>query len=52
MKLLRIKDIPVINLRDSLYFVGVYKVVIQLQGDFLMVKVGSKQFERLADYLK
>jgi|TARA_B110000285_G_C15000855_1_gene551359 hypothetical protein len=51
-KLLKIKTIPIIHLKESLFFVGIYKVIIEMKGDFLMVKVGSKQFERFADYLK
>ena len=52
LKLLKIKTIPVINLKDTLFFVGMYKVTIIMKGDFLMVRVGNKQFERFADYIK
>jgi len=49
---MQIKTIPIIHLKDNLYFIGIYKVLIEMKGDFLMVKVGNKIFERLADYLK
>ena len=52
LKLLKIKTIPVLNLKDSLFFVGIYKVTILMKGDFLMVRVGNRQFERFADYIK
>lgn len=52
LKLLKIKNFPVLNLKDNLFFVGLYKVVLEMKGDFLMVKVGNKQFERFADYIK
>lgn len=52
LKLLKINDVPLVCLRDQLYFVGVFKVAVSIQGDFLMVKLGPGMFERLTDFLK
>lgn len=52
MKILKIDDIPVIHLQESLYFIGIFKLHVVLKGDFLLVKIGSNNFERLADYIK
>ena len=51
-KLLKMKDIPIVNLHQNLYFVGLYKVVIELKSEYVMVKIGSQKYERFADYLK
>jgi|APSaa5957512535_1039671.scaffolds.fasta_scaffold34953_1 hypothetical protein len=42
VKLLKIKTIPIINLKENLFFVGIYKVLVEMKGDFLMVKVGNR----------
>lgn len=42
LKLKKIKDVPVIFLKDDLYFVGLYKVHLIIVGDYLYVKVGAK----------
>ena len=40
-KLLKMQDIPIVNLHQNLYFVGLYKVVVELKTDYVMVKVGA-----------
>ena len=52
LKLLKINDVPIVHLKDNLYFIGIYKMIVEMQGDFLMIKVGNKKYERFADYLK
>lgn len=52
MKLLKINDIPVVFLRDGLYYIGVYKVQVEMQCDYLMVKVSETKFDRFSDFLK
>lgn len=50
LKALKISSIPVIHLHDILYFVGVYKVLIEFKNNFLMVKIGEK-YLRFAEYI-
>lgn len=52
LKILKINDIPIFHLSDKLYFVGLYKLNLELKGDFLLVRLGINQWERLADYIK
>ena len=49
---MKIDDIPIVGLKHQLYFMGLYKVHIELKGDFLTVKVGQSSYERLPEYLK
>ena len=39
LKIKKIKDIPVIHLKDDLYFVGLYKVYLTIVGDYLYLKI-------------
>ena len=52
MKHRKIKDIPIVHLKEDLYFVGLYKVHLKLMGDYLCIQVGTKQWERFAEYIK
>ena len=35
-----------------MYFIGLYKLELGILGDFLVVKVGKKEWERFANYIK
>jgi hypothetical protein len=48
---LKIKTIPVIHLEKSLFLIGIYKVYLEIQNNYLMVKVGDK-YIRCAEYIK
>ena len=52
LKLLKIRDIPIFHMTGKLYFIGVYKLNLDIKGDFLVVQVGKDKFERFADYIK
>ena len=52
LKLKKIRDIPVIHIKEDLYFVGLYKVRLTIVGEYLYLKIGSKQKERFAEYMK
>ena len=41
IKLLKIKEVPIVCLSERLYFVGLYKVILEMRGDYLMVQVGN-----------
>jgi hypothetical protein len=41
LRMLKIEDVPVVPLKERLYFVGMHKVMLQMKGDFLMVQVGD-----------
>lgn len=44
LKVMRIKNLPIFNIQNKLYFVGLYKLELDIIGDFLVVKVGSKDW--------
>ena len=52
LKLLKIKEIPVVPLSRNLFFVGLYKVTIEMRGDYLVVQVGAFKWDRFSEYLK
>lgn len=52
MKLLKVNDVPIVSLRTNLYFIGVYKVVVEMQADYLMVKVNEHKYDRFSEYIK
>ena len=52
LRLQKIQDVPIIHLRDRLYFVGIYKLPLTIRGDFLVVQVAPNHWERFADYIK
>ena len=35
LKILKITDVPVVNLKDELYLIGLYKFNLELKGDFV-----------------
>lgn len=49
---MKVKDVPVIFLKDGLYYIGVYKVLVEMQCDYLVVKVGNAKFERFSEFIK
>ena len=42
LKVMKIKNLPIFNIQNKLYFVGLYKLELDIIGDFLVVKIGSK----------
>jgi hypothetical protein len=50
LKALKITKVPVIHLYDILYFVGIYKLLIEFKNNFLMIKIGDK-YIRFAEYI-
>jgi hypothetical protein len=51
LKVLKIKSIPVIHLEKNLYFIGIYKVILDIHNNYVMVKIGQK-YLRFAEYIK
>lgn len=49
---MKIKDVPIVHIKDNLYLIGLYKVVVDLQADYLMVKVSQDHWQRFSEYLK
>lgn len=52
MKLMKVNDVPIVAIRDNLYFIGLYKVLVEMQADYLMVKVNENKFDRFSEYIK
>ena len=52
LKMLKIKDVPVICLRDGLYLIGTKKLQLVQKGDFLNVEVTPGKFERFTSYIR
>ena len=52
IKFVKIVDIPIVHVKESVYFVGLYKVRIEIKGDYLLVMVGQNNWERLSQFLK
>lgn len=52
LKILGIKDVPVVALTPTLFFIGVFKVELKLLGDYVVVRTSSTKWERLSDYIK
>ncbi len=44
LKVMKIKNLPIFNIQNKLYFVGLYKLELDIIGDFLVVKIGSKDW--------
>ena len=51
LKIMKVNDVPVVNLKDDLFLIGLYKFNLELKGDFVSLQVGS-QYHRFADYIK
>ena len=51
LKIMKITDVPVINLKDDLFLIGLYKFNLEIKGDFVSLQVGSTN-QRIADYIK
>jgi hypothetical protein len=52
LKLLRVKDVPVMYLNSNLYLIGIYKLTVRFRGDFLVVQVKSSKWVRFSNYIK
>lgn len=52
LKMLKIKDIPIISIREGLYLIGTKKLQLIQKGDFLQVEVSPGKFERFSAYIK
>ncbi len=52
LKVMKIKNLPIFNIQNKLFFVGLYKLELDIIGDFLVVKIGKKDWQRFASYLK
>ena len=48
---MKVTDVPVVNLKDDLFLIGLYKFNLELKGDFVSLQIGS-QYHRFADYIK
>ena len=44
LKVMKIKNLPIFSIQNKLYFVGLYKLELDIIGDFLVVKIGSKDY--------
>ena len=41
---MKIQNLPIFNIQNKLFFVGIYKLELDIMGDFLVVKVGKKDW--------
>ena len=51
LKIMKVTDVPVVNLKDDLFLIGLYKFNLELRGDYVSLQIGS-QYHRFADYIK
>lgn len=52
MKLMKINDVPIVQLKKELYFIGIYKLNVTIKGDYLMVQIRSDKWVRFSEYIK
>ena len=43
---------PIVVLKDNLYFIGLYKMNVKMHADYLMVQIGQNKWERFSEYLR